>query len=468
MKFRNGQVALYLLMVIVAIALLSFLNIDTFISVRGKNRVQNAGDAAALAAATKQAILLNNIGQLNIEHIKAAIENDRGKCDDIVLRQHRIALLEPLDALRCANDAAKINGMEVNPAFAKILHEHANIVRAVYAGGENESGEPFPEPWPGAWMEYAQAIDNVAGEGLATGPDNCEFLTPSKGHPLLTPEFYYAIAGRDWCWFHFNNMGLLTDYDTYKGWAPLPMREDDPFTNSEIFSLHLDGRKCALADVFPEEELLEFLEKRVGVDMETYDHSKTNLLYDSEQTWFFYGNRWGTWFNGRSLADDEFGWNFPIVGEIKPEYNVFGAACVCRCYETVPSISLDSDSTLTWSAAAKPFGTVETENGVDRVTALYSFVVPSFEDSRLVAIDAVSSGSLGSADVNWVFHVREHLPDYMVNGPSSRGCFFCVQLKTWEKKSFRRSGISWLKYNSHTCVRPVGGSGGSGGTSHGH
>ena len=48
---RRGQVALYLLMVLVGIFLIALLNVDAFDFVRGKNRAQNAGDAAALAAA---------------------------------------------------------------------------------------------------------------------------------------------------------------------------------------------------------------------------------------------------------------------------------------------------------------------------------------------------------------------------------------------------------------------------------
>ena len=58
MKARNGQIALFLLFVLVVIVLLTLLNVDTFLSVRAKNRVQNAGDAAALAAFAKAHHLL--------------------------------------------------------------------------------------------------------------------------------------------------------------------------------------------------------------------------------------------------------------------------------------------------------------------------------------------------------------------------------------------------------------------------
>ncbi|MBR1920760.1 MAG: pilus assembly protein TadE, partial [Kiritimatiellae bacterium] len=69
---RRGQVAVYLLLVLLGLFLVAMLNVDVFGVVRGKNRVQNAGDAATLAAARRQGRLLNEIGALNVEHILAA------------------------------------------------------------------------------------------------------------------------------------------------------------------------------------------------------------------------------------------------------------------------------------------------------------------------------------------------------------------------------------------------------------
>ena len=81
MKKRSGQVALYLIMVIFVIFLLTLMNVDVFMAVRGKTRLQNAGDAAALAAARRQGELLNEIGRLNIDHIIAVLDN---KIEDTV------------------------------------------------------------------------------------------------------------------------------------------------------------------------------------------------------------------------------------------------------------------------------------------------------------------------------------------------------------------------------------------------
>ena len=72
-------------------------------------------------------------------------------------------------------------------------------------------------------------------------------------------------------------------------------------------------------------------------------------------------------------------------------------------------------------------------------------------------------------DYGWVTHIRHHLGPYLEHGPgNAQGCFYCLQLQTWEIDAFRESGIRWIKYNAGTCVRGTGGGGGRGGTSHGH
>ena len=62
MKAKPGQVALYLVLVLVAITVLAIMNVGVYLSVATKNRAMNAGDAAALATARRQGELLNEIG----------------------------------------------------------------------------------------------------------------------------------------------------------------------------------------------------------------------------------------------------------------------------------------------------------------------------------------------------------------------------------------------------------------------
>lgn len=470
MNYRRGQVAVYLIMALVVIMLLTLLNVDTFIAVRTKNRLQNAGDAAAIAASRKQGALINEIGRLNFDHIVAAVRNEGALCEEIVLRQRRLALLGPVEALRLANKAALKNGMEIRPEFSKILEDHVGDIRLVYAGGGEH--DPYPESYPGAWTDYASAIASVAGEGLATGADNIEFYYAAAGHMLLNRHFYFAISGKDWCWFKWYAPNLLESYNSYHDWSPLPIANENSFENSEIFSLHLSAKQRALTDLFKPEEIKQLLERFADVRVTDEELEASYIITNTAQTWFFYDTgAWGTWFNGRALAGDDEGWDFPIVGEIKPEYNVRGCAAVCRCVNEVESIATDTSSDHTWAAGAKPFGTVEDLTGaLGTVTSLREFVTPSaMRDVRLVPLDAVGGEDLATADYGWVSHIRNHLGEYMQRGPrNAHGCFYCLQLQAWEHQVFRNEGARWLKYYGDSCTRPTGGGGGHGGTSHGH
>jgi hypothetical protein len=476
MKSRRGQIALFLLFALVALVLLSLLNVDVFDSVRAKARLQDGGDAAAIAAAKCQGQLLNRIGRLNIDHVVAAVFDRTNECRRIEREQARLALLGPVvpvhgvgGALARANEAAKKNGMPVREEFATILRRHVREIRTVYSGGGGF--DPYPEPFPGAWTEYATAIDNVVATGLAVGPDNIDFYDAPGGHPLACRAFYNAVAARDWCWFWFFRNGLLESYSGHGDWPPLSPSSANTCDNSEIFSLHVTASRCSILDVFTPDELLVLVEKFSDEPVTADDIDDSELVRDRGETWYFYGaGAWSRWFNGFSLADDPDGGEFPLAGEIKPEYNVRGCAAVCRCAKEVAAVAVDSVRDFTWSAAAKPMGTVENLAGeTDAVTAFANLVVPCFTDVRLVPVDSVGGEDLSTADVAWVDHLRSHLAAYLERGPD-RGslCWYCRQLVTWENPTFRRTGSIWLKYNSGTCRRGDYGPGGRGGTSHGH
>ena len=475
---RRGQVALYLLMVLVGIFLIALLNVDAFDFVRGKNRAQNAGDAAALAAARKQGRLLNELGKMNVAHILAAVKYQVAECDDIVMAQRKLVLLGPVEALRLASRAARKNGMADREDFEQILREHVAEIRTVWMGGTKENGEPYPEPYPGAFGEYAAAIEDVLADGLACGPENVEFYGAQGGHYLLKQDFYRAIKGEDWCWFHWHAEGLLRSYRNYHDWAPLPSRDEDSMENSEIFNLHVRAWQGALTDILDTNEIQHICRAYGGGEIPQEELESSFVITNREQVWFLFdggrqgdgGYNWGRWFNGLSLVGDDDGYEFPIIGEIKPEYNVRGCAAICRCIQDVEAVAIEAESSIVWTAAAKPFGTVENFDGeTDVVTALNSFVVPCFSHVRLVPQDSVGGEDLSTADYGWVTHIRHHLGPYLEHGPgNAQGCFYCLQLQTWEIDAFRESGIRWIKYNAGTCNRGTGGGGGRGGTSHGH
>lgn len=459
MKSRSGQVALYLILSLVAVMVLVVMNVGAYLAVSAKNRVMNAGDAAALAVAKFQGELLNRIGELNVEHLKAAIANDSARCREIEIEQQRLSFLGPLDAIAAGNDAARKNGIEISDGMTEILKQHVIDVRSVYA----TSPELYPSPWEGAWEEYAQSLEIAIGEGLWAGPDNTCFIDAATGHMLYNRSFYAAIAGRNWCWFHFNANSLLHGYGNFRDWPPLPVADIETrrrrMVNSEVYSLHLDRKEGSAVDFLG----TNIICRLAGCSVDQIKQS--TIITNRTECWFFYDEyEWHRWWE----IDPAGG--FPVVGSVKKEYDVRGAASICRVVSEIPNLQdADAPREALWAAAAKPFGTVENENGqMDVVTALRGFVVPSFDQVRLVPLDAVGGRDLSTADIGWVEHVKKHLPHYLQTGPGGFDCFYCSQLERWELPSFRRQGIDWLKYNSKSCIRSFGPGSARGGTSHGH
>ena len=466
MKARRGQVALYLVFVLVAITFLVLMNVGTFLSVTAKNRTMNAGDAAALAVARHQAELLNEIGRLNLSHLKAALADDADECARIADEQARLCFLGPLRGITIGNEAARNNGAEPNDAMREILERHVIEIRTIYA----MTPETYPAPWEGAWEEYAQALELEIGQPLYAGPDNIEFVDAAGGHLLLDQQFYHAIAGRNWCWFHFHASGILDSYPGFRGWGPLPRAEDEltrqrRCANSEVYSLRLVPRVGSAVDLLGQDLVCRLADASVSA------LANSTLITNQTQVWYFYdtteAGAWRTW---REM-DPDGEMRFPVVGPVKPEYDVRGAAAICRVMGDIPNLlETGTGRTAKWAAAAKPFGTVEGEYGETTVvTALKGLVTPDFDAVRLVPVDAVGGQDLSTADPEWMRHVREDLPAYLSNGPDSlKGCYYCRQLWDWERSSLREQGRTWLKYNSQNCLRALPGTGGRGGTPHAH
>jgi len=439
MRAHRGQVALYLIAVLVAITILTLMNFTIFRSVSAKNRAMNAGDAAALAVARYQGELLNEIGRLNVAHLKAAIKGDAATCAEIAERQLRLSFLNPVEAIQVGNQAAIENGAARCERVERLLKDHANDIRQYYV----PNPEMYPPPYEGAWEEYAAHLEVAAGNGIWAGPDNITFLDAACGHVLLNRQFYQAIAGGNWCWFKFNAPGLLDAYETFQGWGPLPTADEETRlrrrVNSEVYSLHLHLRIGRAREPLDEKLIREL------TDATTDEIANAPLLDDPTQQWLFYDEtEWRRWWE----MDDP----FPLVGRVKPEYDVKGCAALCRV----------KVGAVAWTAGAKPFGIVDRET---------LFVTPVFTEARLVPIDAVGGADLSTADPDWMEFVRVWLPKYMARGPlvfALGGGWYGAQLAQWESGSFRCQGATWLKYHENDCERGCAGPGGTGGTPHGH
>ena len=356
MSLRRGQVAVYLVVVLLAIVLLVLMNVGVFVTVRAKNKVMNAGDKAALEVAAWQGDCLNRIGALNLEHLKLALETKtsddedeiaeaRTRCAEIVLEQRRICLLEPLEGIRKGNEAAKKLGADKSREMREILERHLAVDVPMY----RDNPDLYPPSWAredgahdDAWAAYEARLRSVLADEMYAGPDNVEFVNAAGGHLLLNRQFYSAVAGWAWCWFRFNAPGLVSTYSDYRYWAPLPSETDAErmrarCENSEVYSLHLESKRQSALSLLGADLIMHLTGCSMG------EIAESALLSDESQVWFCYDtsgawSRWSTYsgYAGAALNPD----NFPIDGNVKPEYDVKGAAAICRT--TLKVVNVDS------------------------------------------------------------------------------------------------------------------------------
>ncbi|MFU8779712.1 MAG: pilus assembly protein TadG-related protein [Kiritimatiellia bacterium] len=468
-KKQNGQALIFLLMVMVILVFAVLWNVDIHKIIALKSRSQHAGDAAALMAARWQGITLNIIGDLNIMQAVAISEEDAYALAAITNIQKRLCFTGPLIALEASQQAAKNNGIYANPAFSSRLRAHAQRVREEYPHRTDDSGNMlFPEPYPGAWQEYAAMLDSVANNGVAAGPDNAHFYSDIAGaHTLLDQSFYDAVASSYWCWFFFHDYSLLENYVNYQSWPPLPPIENRQYENAEIFGLWLNSQRTQLATMTTGPDAFRNLINTLAADRNLGEVTTNTMAANA--AWFVYDpGRWGAWETMNTAGADR----FPLTGSLKDQYNYLGADAVCRIMAE-GSTMLTPDQTapeVIWTAAAKPFGSLNNGERPNR----YHLVLPAFHEVALIPVDSATGSGGGAYDIAWRDHIETHLEPYLARGTDAleRNCYYCQQLTRikWESPQFRQRGIQWLSVNSHLCVLPPSGPGPGrgGGTRRGH
>jgi len=441
-------------------------NVDLHQIVRRKNQTQNAGDAAALAAARWQGATINLVGELNLMHVMALAEQNHSAVHAITNMQKRLCFTGPMTALFASQIAAKNNHIYVDDEMTELIREHASTVRNQYTTMYN--GEMyFPEPWPGAWEDYANMLEQVASDGIAAGPDNASFYgDPQEPHPLFNKGFYDAVESQNWCWFYLNANSLLENYNNYNDWPPLPEASRDRYNDCEYFALGLTTLAMKMQYLFDADTLEAFFTEAGFSDYPFALLATTNVM-ESLENWHVYDSGiWGEW---TLIQPDDEGF-FPITGPVREQYNYAGADAVVRVNAEVermtPGISGGSrNDSVIWTAASKPFGFMEIAGAETLPTAAANFVLPAFRNVRLIPIDAASGSGNGSSDVEWIRHIRDHVYTYMETGPGQSSCRYCASLLTWENADFRQSGIDWLAIYCDNCHRPSGGGGSRGGGS---
>ena len=472
---KSGQVALVLAFMLLGLLFLALVCVDAFLSSHRKNRLQNAGDAAALAAARWQGITLNALGALNLAKVDAlckvgdptmnpaAWHEATNVCERITALQERIAFAGPLLGFYSAQRAAMMNGVtEPDEDMAALVAE--SVFRAPMLIGT--------ELWPEKAQDYAEMVRGAARDGVFAGADNAQFFNfaISSNHPLFNRAFYEAVAGEDWCWFYLHG-GMHDLLAGFSGWSDIPFAGAGSPQNPEFFGTGIRFVRGALADInldWTETQVraavLELAERSSCPNVNDFTLQQCGVVKNRNLSWVIYGSSWHAW--GRMHRSDAA--RLPLISDVKDKYNVEGAFAATRVRQVLepftPGVSRRAN---VWTAAAKPFGAIDertvTWNGE------FPLVAPAFTDVRLVMLGAFDEGSMGMADRAWVNHTRDHIqpPSDVAH---AAGCRYCAILKKWEDRDFRKKGADWLAKNGdEQCRRPTGGGGPpGGGTRHAH
>lgn len=455
---KSGQAMIFIIMVLIILAFVALWNFDLHKIIYVKNVSQNAGDASALAAARWQAISLNLIGDLNVMQAVALTQGDTNQASDINELQARLCYVGPMIGFMAAQQAGKNNGIFNNDRFTARVHEHAVEVLTDYPARGADGRMLFPEPYEGAWGEYAAMIEAVAQNGIAVGPDNARYYSDiTGGHILLSLDFYDAVAGADWCWFYHHAYDLLKNYVNYQSWPPLPevIPQPDPI-NSEYFGLGLT-KETAIGDARAV-SVINAVRVERGLSADLID-ATVGVVSSS---WYCYeGSLWGAWDSITPWGPN----GFPAAGRVKSQYNYSGADAATRVLAESPRLTPGAGTNkITWTAAAKPFGYLTIGGQAVRPNEV-GLVLPAFRDVRLIPLDASSAPEGGAFNLDWRDHIEGHLPAYVENGTTVPGCWYCMQLVVWENPVFRQTGIDWISLNSGSCVVTGPGGGRSGGGS---
>ena len=460
---QSGQIALVLTFMLLGLVFLTLVSVDTFLASHRKNRLQNAGDAAALAAARWQGITLNAIGALNLAKIEALcvagdpdfnpVQHRAAKetCTRITALQQRLAFAGPLMGFYAAQRAVVKNGIETpDPDMEALVAEC--ITRAAMI--------PSTELWPFKAQDYATMLHGAAADGVYAGADNAQFFNfaISSNHPLYNKAFYAAVDGSDWCWFYLH-YGMYDFLKHFSGWGSIPEGGIGSPENSEFFGVDVTttyGSLACLTDNWREQAVinavLELAERNGCKGVTEFSLRQCKVINDVSLSWMVYNGEWHKW--DRLHQSNEA--RLPIVSDVKDKFNVQGAFAATRVYQYLdpltPSVGRRRN---VWTAAAKPFGSINERT----VTwdGEFPLVTPAFTDVRLVMLAAFSESRLGMADRQWVAHTRDH-----IEPPSSvkhvDGCRYCAILKKWEDPDFRKAGMEWLDKNGdEQCRRPTGG-----------
>lgn len=513
----RGQVLLYLVGVLGVLGLTALWLLDSNTAIVSRIRAQNGADAAALAAAQWQARSLNALGEINLVKAMATLLADVPPGAGLQARlaaapseeafatiqqaltelQAEIRFVGPILAMIAAQQGAKNNAAPVNADYTRAVAEHADLVENTYDDAFS-GGEWTRSDWN---RVYATMLRYVADCGVAAAADNADFygsrlsVGALAARYLLDRAFYYAIAGRNWC--YLSDL-LESGYQDYTVWGAVSVLPQAVY-GSEYFNLGVALQPYATAAGTSQ-----------GVALEAYfqtDLARRGLALSptnfptllSNLTWAVYNtSTWGPWEKATTYRD-------ALLADPRPQHNYSGCdavtavsipnavslaltnrgagwtrwlvgsggqAATARGVARLESLHASGAFGARALAAAKPFGALP---GATDPAYQLGIVLPVYTEVRLIPIALASTH--GNSDAQWLIHRVNHLPSYTQQGLGGLDpqCFYCIQLRTWEDAAFRQEGISWLTAvdpitgaRLHPCIQRGSGGPGTGGVPYAH
>lgn len=435
-RHRNGQVAIFLVLILAGLALLLALNVDVFTSSRAKIRLQNAADASALALARWQGATLNMIGDLNLARLAAVCQSNENAIAGIGQLQSRLAFIGPTIGFKAANDLAEKNGVRILDDLTAGMH---------LVSGFMDEG-------------YRKMLEVVLRDGIRAGIDNAAIFKAGNVDPRTDPDFYEAIQSRDFrtlCCRFGGGAHRLPD-------IPSEPLDQENFLISGVnacFGSTGIGWESGTAygSYIPE---LANLARDCGLDGNTVTIQGlvSNSYVLAKCSWCVYDpSEW------RDFPAD-FGFSrFPWLTPFRDEYAVCGGSSTVRLEGYVSLASLTAQTNfIAAQAAAKVFGSV---NGRKVTSVTPPIVLPAFSRTRLVPFAVGAAGRHGMANIN---HIRSALG--LLGKPGGASSYLHL-LETYRSEGFRQAAEKWYSEHGHRdadgCRPPGGGTERGGGTPYG-
>ena len=433
---KNGQVAIFLVLILAGLALLLALNVDVFTSTRAKIRLQNAADASAIALARWQGATLNMIGDLNLARLAAVCRSNENAIAGIGQLQSRLAFIGPTIGFKAANDIAEKNGVGISADMTAGMR---------LVSGFMEEG-------------YRRMLDAVLRNGIRAGVDNAAISRAGNVDPRTDPDFYEAVRSRDFralCCRFGGGAHRLPD-------VPSESLDPEEFllsgANACFGSIGIGWEPGTVyGSLIPQ---LADLARDCGLDGDTVTVQGlvSNSYLLARCSWCVYDR--SEW---RDFPAD-FGFSrFPWLTPFRDEYAVCGGSSTVRLEGYVSLASLTAQTNfIAAQAAAKALGSV---NGQKVTSVTPPIVLPSFSRTRLVPFAVGAAGRHGMANPG---HIRSMLGLLGMPGgvPS-----YSHLLETYSSEEFRQAAEKWYSEHGHRdadgCRPPGGGTERGGGTPYG-